>query len=262
MIGTERCLPPLPMMVMRVGRDRRLLAFERQRLGNAKPRAVKQRQHGHIAGEKPWRLRFARVRLLVEHGARGGGGQRLGQSARLFGAAQTREGADGAVVISLQKAREGAQTRKLAQQRTVLRARHPPRGEKGAQIGGRELGDQREIWRFAEMIAEEIEKLRKVAPIGGKGVGRGAPLARKMIEPALRRAGERRRRGEFRGLVLGRWRAGKSHSAAMRRRGEGRVAASFPRRRPGAQSASGFGAEAMTSSVAFAKSSSIWRRIS
>ena len=68
------------------------------------------------------------------------------------------------MALPLQMAREGAQGRQLAHQRTALHRLQAPGGQEGADVEGLEPQDRRDARRLAEMAGQEGRNCRRSRP--------------------------------------------------------------------------------------------------
>ena len=121
MTGTTRVLPPLPRIGDAVDvADRRRVAIDRQRLGNAQAGAIEQSQRGGVAGDDPGLARFAGARRRIDQLARVGDGERLGQRMRPLGRANGGEDIRFGEVALLEEAQQRAHGGQRPQHRAVL----------------------------------------------------------------------------------------------------------------------------------------------
>ena len=119
-------------------------------------------------------------------------------------------------------AREGAQARELAQQRTAACAGGTAARKKTAQIGGLDRAKRGKIRRLAVMFAQETEELAEVAAVGVERVAGDAALAGEFSQPFPRHRGEFRfgaAKGEGRGCL----RRGVGHVRSCLAAAEGKV---------------------------------------
>ena len=111
-------------------------------------------------------------------------GERLRQRLRHLRRAHARRARRPCPCRSFEEAREGAHAGERAHQRAALDALGAPRRHEGAHVLRRQLGERAQRRRAAEMLGQESEELAHVAPVGFDRLGRHAPLAAEMPEPA------------------------------------------------------------------------------
>jgi hypothetical protein len=169
-------------------RPRCVAPLQRQRLGNAQPRAVEQSEDRGIACRDP---RFLVERVLHCHDTpcridR----QRPRQAAlrpwRTDGAERCTVGAALALEEPDQRADPGDAPRQRARAGAVV----PPCRHEGADVGGGKLAEFRQPRRAAKVAGQEAEEVLGVAAVGLDRLRREAALAGQMLAPALHRLGE------------------------------------------------------------------------
>ena len=182
-----RCLLPLPVTVMTSpwpGAGT-LAALEPERLGDAQPAAVEQRQHGGVAREDPGLAFLAGAQVGVGDALGGGDGERLRQRLGNLRRAHRGERADLALAVAFEEARERAHAGQRAHQRAAADARRAPRRHEGAHVLRGELGELGQRWRAAEMLGEKAEELaRRRARRPPAVFARHPALGAEMAQPA------------------------------------------------------------------------------
>ncbi len=121
---------------------------------------------------------------------RGGDGKRPRQRLADLRCAHGGERADAALAVAFEVAGEAAQAGERAHQRAAADPLGAPRRQECAHV--RRL-ERREVFQrgaTAEMLGEESEKLKHVAPIGFERLRRITPLVAEMAEPGLDLGGD------------------------------------------------------------------------
>ena len=161
--------------------DWRLAAVQRQRLADAQAATVKQRQQRRVALGDPG--------LAAEHAgaleglARFRRRQRFGHRSRHLRRAHAVDGGVMDEIAAFQPAEEAAKGRQRPRRRGARAPRRRPARQVGAEIRRPQGGEIGQARRTAEMFRKEDQEVVEIAPVGGKGVGRGALLVRQPVPP-------------------------------------------------------------------------------
>ena len=162
-------------------RGRQVGAGQAERFGNAKARAIEQREHGEVARGNPG----LGVRLglgFVQDVFGGLYRDRAGQARRAAGALQV---ADLGILEAMRAAHPAVECLDRRQQprnRGVRQAVAAARGEIGADVARLEAGERLEARLGTKVQAQEPEEHREVRAIGLDRLGRHAALVAEMRE--------------------------------------------------------------------------------
>ncbi len=183
---------------------RQIADIEGERLADPQPGAVEKREQGHVAARDPGRGRKAAQPL--DGRARVRDRERARHPAGAPGRPQRADGGVAHQAFAVEKAEEAAHRRDRARPRARRQPFARAAREPGAEVARSEARERVEIGRAAEMLAEEGEEGREIAPVGGAGPFGHPPLAGEPAVPVGDRRGEAGR-GERRRPVAQRGRS-------------------------------------------------------